>query len=52
MGLAAAAAFEPKAGRPMRGYTVLPPDVVSEDAALRQWLECAVAYDRSLPAKR
>jgi TfoX/Sxy family transcriptional regulator of competence genes len=52
MSLPGAGAFEPMAGRPMRGYTVLPPDVVADDSALRDWLERAVAYGRSLPAKR
>ena len=44
-------AFEPMAGRPMRGYVVLPPDIVADDAALRPWIERAVAFGRSLPAK-
>jgi hypothetical protein len=35
----------------MRGYTVLPPDVVADDDALRPWLDRAVAFGRSLPAK-
>ena len=44
-------AFEPMAGRPMRGYVVMPPDVVADDAALRPWIERAVTFGRSLPAK-
>jgi TfoX/Sxy family transcriptional regulator of competence genes len=51
MALPGAGAFEPMAGRPMRAYTVLPPDVVADDDALRPWLDRAVAFGRSLPAK-
>jgi TfoX/Sxy family transcriptional regulator of competence genes len=51
MALPGAVAFEPMAGRPMRGYTVLPAEVVGDDDTLRPWLDRAVAFGRSLPAK-
>ncbi len=44
--------FEPMAGRPMRGYYVLPPAIVADDASLASWLERAVAHGRSLPPKK
>jgi TfoX/Sxy family transcriptional regulator of competence genes len=43
--------FEPMPGRPMRGYVVLPPSVLEDDAALRAWVERAIAHTVSLPAK-
>ena len=43
--------FEPMAGRTMRGYVMLPDDVLADDAGLRAWLDRAVAFGRSLPAK-
>ncbi len=44
--------FEPMPGRAMKGYGVLPPDVVADDAALAQWLDRAVAHARTFPEKR
>jgi TfoX/Sxy family transcriptional regulator of competence genes len=44
--------FSPMAGRTMRGYATLPPDVVADDVALDGWLERAVAHAGSLPPKR
>jgi TfoX/Sxy family transcriptional regulator of competence genes len=43
--------FEPMPGRPMKGYGVLPPDVVADDAELERWLRRAIDYGRTLPAK-
>ncbi|HEU4673940.1 MAG TPA: TfoX/Sxy family protein [Candidatus Limnocylindrales bacterium] len=43
--------FEPMAGRPMRGYVMLPPATLADDAALRGWLDRAVAFGRTLPPK-
>jgi hypothetical protein len=43
--------FSPMAGRPMRGYALLPPDVVADDAALEPWLERCITFSRSLPPK-
>jgi TfoX/Sxy family transcriptional regulator of competence genes len=40
--------FEPMAGRPMRGFVVLPP---LDDAALGAWLDRALQHARSLPPK-
>jgi TfoX/Sxy family transcriptional regulator of competence genes len=43
--------FEPMAGRPMREYLALPPDVVEDPDAARGWVERAAAYVRTLPPK-
>ena len=43
--------FSPMAGRTMKGYGTLPADVVADDAALDAWLERAVAFGKTLPAK-
>ena len=43
--------FEPMPGRTMGGYAVLPPSIVADDAAVRGWIERAVAHGRGLPAK-
>jgi TfoX/Sxy family transcriptional regulator of competence genes len=43
--------FSPMAGRTMKGYATLPPDVVADDAALDGWLERAIAHGKTLPAK-
>jgi TfoX/Sxy family transcriptional regulator of competence genes len=43
--------FEPMPGRPMREYLALPPDVAGDVAAMRQWVERAAAYVRTLPPK-
>jgi len=39
------------AGRSMKGYATLPPDVVAEDDALDGWIRRAIAFGRTLPAK-
>jgi len=44
--------FEPMPGRPMRGYVYLPDEVVADPSALASWLDRAVAFGRTLPAKR
>jgi TfoX/Sxy family transcriptional regulator of competence genes len=49
--LPGATPFSPMAGRTMKGYATLPPDVVADDAALGGWLERAVAFGKTLPAK-
>ncbi len=51
LALDAAAPFEPMPGRAMTGYALLPPAVVADDAALRGWVERAVAFGASLPPK-
>ena len=49
--LPGAAPFEPAPGRRMKGYAVLPPDVVADDEAIDGWLRRAIAYVQTLPAK-
>jgi TfoX/Sxy family transcriptional regulator of competence genes len=49
--LPGASPFSPMAGRTMKGYAALPPDVVADDAALDPWLERAIALGKTLPAK-
>ncbi len=43
--------FEPMAGRPMREYVSLPEAVLSDDAALADWIGRSLAYASSLPVK-
>jgi len=43
--------FEPMAGRPMRGYVALPPEVAADPDVARSWVEKAAAYVRTLPPK-
>jgi TfoX/Sxy family transcriptional regulator of competence genes len=50
--LPGAGPFSPMPGRTMRGYATLPPDVVADHAALDGWLEKAIAFAGSLPAKK
>ena len=52
LGLPGAAPFSPMPGRTMQGYATLPPDVVADDDALDAWIERAIAFAASLPAKR
>ncbi len=49
--LPGASAFSPMAGRTMKGYAVLPPDVVANDAALDGWLGRAIELGKTLPPK-
>lgn len=51
LALPGASPFSPMAGRTMKGYATLPSDVVAVDAALDRWLERAIAFGRTLPAK-
>jgi TfoX/Sxy family transcriptional regulator of competence genes len=44
--------FEPMAGRAMRGYVMLPADVLDDDRALATWLDRAVAFGQTLPPKK
>jgi TfoX/Sxy family transcriptional regulator of competence genes len=39
-------------GRPMREYVVLPTGIVADKRKLRLWLERAIAYCETLPAKQ
>lgn len=43
--------FEPMPGRPMREYVAMPPDVASDVAAMRRWIERAAEHVRTLPPK-
>jgi TfoX-like protein len=46
-----AATFEPMPGRPMTGFTLLPPAVLEDDEAVRDWVGRAVAHGATMPAK-
>lgn len=52
MVLPGARPFEPMPGRPMKGYGVLPADVVGDDSALELWVTRALEFTRGLPPKR
>jgi hypothetical protein len=47
----AGAAFEPMPGRPMKGYLLLPAEVIGDDEAITDWVGRALAYAGTLPAK-
>jgi len=47
-----ASQFEPMPGRPMKGFAVLPADVVAEPERARAWVERALAHASSLPPKQ
>ena len=44
-------AFEPMAGRPMRGYTLLPSAVAVDPTAAGAWVDRAVDHVATLPPK-
>ena len=44
--------FEPMPGRAMRGYLVLPKDVARNPTTGGRWVERAVRFASSLPAKK
>lgn len=46
-----AAPFEPMAGRPMTGYTLLPSAVIDHDTAIRAWVQRAIGFGATLPLK-
>ena len=50
--LPGAGPFAPMPGRTMKGYATLPPDVVADDPQLDAWLERAITFAGSLPAKK
>lgn len=52
LALPGAGRFEPMPGRPMKGYVVLPPTIVADDAALEEWVRRSLEHTRSLPPKR
>jgi TfoX/Sxy family transcriptional regulator of competence genes len=43
--------FEPMAGRPMRGFVVVPPSMIESDEHLSKWIARAHSYTKSLPPK-
>jgi len=51
MRLDGAGPFEPMPGRPMTGFTLLPPAVVDDDTAIRAWVGRAVAHGTTMPPK-
>ena len=51
LALDGAAPFEPMPGRPMTGFTLLPQAIVEDDAAIRRWVERAIAFGATMPAK-
>jgi TfoX/Sxy family transcriptional regulator of competence genes len=51
LALPGAGPFEPMPGRPMNGYVALSSPVVDDDAVVRQWVDRAMAFGRSLPPK-
>jgi TfoX/Sxy family transcriptional regulator of competence genes len=51
LALPGAGPFEPMPGKPMKGYATLPADVVADDGRLDAWIERAITYVKTLPAK-
>lgn len=51
LALPGASPFEPMAGRPMKGYAVLPADLVADESMLDAWIRRAVIFGQTLPAK-
>jgi TfoX/Sxy family transcriptional regulator of competence genes len=51
LALPGATPFSPMAGRTMKGYAVLPPAVVADDAALEHWVRRAIDHVATMPAK-
>lgn len=49
--LPGAGPFMPMPGRAMGGYTVMPAPVIADDHAVRQWVELAIDFGRTLPPK-
>lgn len=45
------AIFEPMPGRPMKEYVVLPPSVLENQKALRDWVARSLSYGTSLTPK-
>jgi hypothetical protein len=43
--------FVPMPGRPMTGFTLMPPSIIDDDAAIHRWVGRAVAYGATLPPK-
>jgi TfoX N-terminal domain len=45
------APFEPMPGRPMTGFTLLPPSIIDDDVAIHRWVQRAIEYGATLPPK-
>jgi TfoX/Sxy family transcriptional regulator of competence genes len=43
--------FEPMPGRPMKGYALIPDDVLADEARLTETLAKAVAFTAAMPPK-
>lgn len=52
MALPGSGPFEPMPGRPMKGYALLPPDVLADDAGLEGWVRRAIDHAGTLPPKK
>jgi TfoX/Sxy family transcriptional regulator of competence genes len=52
MALPGASDFEVMPGRTMRGYAVLPPDVVGDDRRLDAWVRRAIDHGMTLAPKK
>ena len=52
MALPGGGPFAPMGGKPTKGYALLPPDVIADDAALDAWLDRCIAHTATLPPKR
>lgn len=44
--------FDPMGGRPMREYAVVPPALLEDEAALRDWIARALEFAGRLPPKK
>ena len=44
--------FEPMAGRPMRGYTLLPASIADDPVAAGAWVDRAIDHVAGLPPKQ
>jgi TfoX/Sxy family transcriptional regulator of competence genes len=51
LALEGAGPFTPMAGRPMREYVVIPPAMLEDPSVIAPWLDRALSYAASLPAK-
>jgi hypothetical protein len=49
---AGGAPFEPMAGRPMRGYLLLPPGMAADTEVAMPWVMRALEHAQQLPAKK
>jgi TfoX/Sxy family transcriptional regulator of competence genes len=43
--------FAPMPGRPMRGYTTLPPGWAADPKTTQRWIDISLEWSRALPAK-